>query len=492
MTIDQLIEQVRQSRADKLTLRKTHTDAIEEVRSLCLAETRDPTEDEAKAVTEARAAADVIDADVGVLTARIAELTEEKSKDEAADRLAGEFHSTGAGRPHYDQQHRVGDEPRTYTLEKSRKGEARWINDAYKAQVKNDPQARERIERHGKEVEVHGEMTERALSTGGIAGLVPPQFLIDMAAPILRNGRPFANAVTHKELPETGMQLNVPRMTTGGSESEQATENAAVSSTDEVWSNLSIPVCTVAGQAPVSRQVLERGEGMEEMIFLDLVRAYASRVDFLAINGTGSSGQPLGVLNTAGINAATAFGAVPGAANFTLKVAGQITAVTSQGAGVYPKLLVAHPRRWGWLTGIVDASNRPVVLANPMGPYNALATITAPGEIGADADPVSGLTIVGTHSSGLPILTDLNIPVTVGTNSEDVVLAVDTDQVFLWEDGDGMPNQLSFEQTAGQNLTTTVVVYGYVGFTAGRYPGAVGKLGGLDTVATQGLVAPTF
>jgi hypothetical protein len=200
----------------------------------------------------------------------------------------------------------------------------------------------------------------------------------------------------------------------------------------------------------------------------------------------------LGILNTAGINAATLFGAVPGAANFTLKVAGQITAVTSLGAGVSPKLLVAHPRRWGWLTGIVDASNRPVVLANPMGPFNALSTIKAPGLEGSDPDPVSGVTIVGTHSSGLPILTDLNIPITVGTNSEDVVLALDTDQIFLWEDGDGMPNQLSFEQTAGPSLTTTLVVYSYIAFTAGRYPGAVGKLGGLDSTATFGLVAPTF
>jgi hypothetical protein len=37
------------------------------------------------------------------------------------------------------------------------------------------------------------------------------------------------------------------------------------------------------------------------------------------------------------------------------------------------------------------------------------------------------------------------------------------------------------------------VSYGYYAFTAGRVPGAIGKVGGLDTGgATFGLVAPTF
>jgi len=490
MTIDQLIAQVRQSIADKLALRKTHTDAIEEIRSLCLAENRDPTDDESAKVTEARAAAYAVDPEVEQLRGREAELVEEKARDEAAGNLAREF-TSGAAKPKYGERATITSEPRTYTRETARKGVS-WISDAYNATKRGEPAAQERIDRHGREVIAEGELTARAVSTGVIAGLVPAQYLLDLAAPVLRNGRPLANLVTKHQLPESGMTALIPRGTTGASAAAQSTENSAVSSTDEAWSNLSVPIVTVSGQAPVSRQTLERGVGMDEILFLDLARAYASQIDNYLINGTGSSGQPFGILNTAGISAATAFGAAPSAANFTLKVAGQITGVTSSGAGIYPTLIVMHPRRWGWLTGIVDSSNRPVVLANPMGPYNALGVINAPGKEGSDVDPITGATIIGTHSSGLPIITDLNIPITVGTNSEDLVLVLDTNEMHLWEDGDGAPLQLSFEQTAGNNLTTTLVVYNYMAFTAGRYPTAAGKLGGLDTVATQGLVAPTF
>jgi hypothetical protein len=93
---------------------------------------------------------------------------------------------------------------------------------------------------------------------------------------------------------------------------------------------------------------------------------------------------------------------------------------------------------------------------------------------------------------GLPVVTDANIPTNVGTNLEDVILVVDADAILLWEDGDGMPRQLRFEQTLGQNLTIKLVAYGYTAFTAGRYPQGVARVGGADATAGQGLVAPTF
>ena len=215
--------------------------------------------------------------------------------------------------------------------------------------------------------------------------------------------------------------------------------------------------------------------------------------DNYVLNGTGASGQPLGILQTAGIGAATAFGAPVSAANFTLKVAGAITNVTSAGSGIYPKVLIMHPRRWGWATGLVDGSNRPIVLADSTGPMNALAAIANPGLSGGDTGDkgLHGFVVVGTHSSGLPVVTDLNVPTTAGTINEDIVIAADTQELHLWEDGDGLPRQLSFEQTLGNQLTTTLVVYSYAAFTAGRYPGAVSKIGGLDTTV-NGLIAPSF
>ena len=450
-----------------------------------------PNEQEQARFDAASDAKRALDTDITARSARVDSLRAEDAADKAAAAL-GEQRKPAVDKPAYDKVARVGQEPRTYTVESAKDGVS-FFTDAWLAR-KGSGEHAGRIERHGREVLVERELSQRALATGGIAGLAVPQYLVDMAALVLRAGRPFANVCNHHELPDQGMTLIIPRGTTGATAAEQATENSAVSNTDEVYANLNVPVVTVAAQQDVSRQTLERGTGMDGLIYADLARAHAARLDFLLINGTGASGQPFGLVNTAGIGAGTAFGAVPGAANLTLKVAGAVTGVASAGAGVMARLLLMHPRRWGFLTGLVDSSNRPIVIANQMGPFNASALINEPGKISADGSDYGLKTplIIGTHSSGLPVVTDLNVPTTVGTNVEDLIFALDTAECHLWEDGDGMPRQLEFEQTTGGSLTTKLVVYSYIAFTAGRYPAAVYKVGGLDTVATQGLVAPSF
>lgn len=401
-----------------------------------------------------------------------------------------------APRPKYDEVTRVTSEPRTYSRAQSESGDRSFFSDVYRAEQRSDYSARERLVRHQKECEVEGELSKRALATGGAAGLVVPQYLIDLAAPILRAGRPFLNVCNHNQIPEQGMSFVIPRGTTGASAALQATENSAVSITDEVWANLTVPVVTIAGQAQVSRQLLDRGApGTDAIIYMDLARAYHAQLDLQALTANNSPAGFYGVQNTAGIGAATAFGAAPTITNFNLKVAGQINSVAAAGAGVQARVIVMHPRRWSWLLGQVDSTGRPVVFANNVSNFNAAGIITNPGAISADTGGMNNplqSAFVGIHSSGLPVLTDLNVPAAVGTNSEDLVFVVDNTELFLWEDGDGNPKELRFEQTLGNQLTTTLVVAGYAAFSAGRYPLAVGKVGGLDTVATQGLVAPSF
>lgn len=417
------------------------------------------------------------------LGAELVSLRKEQEDDEritrAAEKRTPAAHGTGPAV--------VTKEERTYTLHEALRGRS-FFADAFRSEKMGDHAARQRLERHATEVQVHREMTERAASTGGFAGLIVPQYLVEWAAPKLRAGRGVANVVTKLPLPAEGMNLVITRGTTGASVDVQATENTAVSDTDEEWTDLTIPVRTIAGQQDVSRQVLERGTGNDQLIYLDLARAYGARLGTQVINGSGSSGQVKGILNTAGIGAATAFGAVVAAGNFTSKIAGINADVYSAGEGIAPDVLVMHPRRWGWLTSIVDASNRPLVTANTVANFNAAAVGSATGEAFADA-PVH---FAGTHSSGLPVLLDNNVPTNVGTNNEDVILSLDSDELLLWEEGDGLPRQLMFEQTTGGSLTTKLVVYGYVAFTAERYPEASSKVGGLDTVAGDGLIQPVF
>jgi hypothetical protein len=381
---------------------------------------------------------------------------------------------------------RVGNEPRTYSRQSEKEGLS-FFRDAW-GHHRGSTEARARIERHAREVEVNKEMSERAVASGTFGGLVVPQYLVEMAAIKLRAGRGTANIVSRHQIPETGMNLVIPRGTTGASADVQASENVNVSNTDEVWQDLTVPVRTISGQQDVSRQALERGQGVDELIYLDLTRAYGADLGYQVINGSGANGQLLGILNTGGIGAATAFGAAVTAQNLNSKIAGAEAFIWSGGQGLAPDVLVMHPRRWGWLLGQVDTNGRPIVVANSNGPQNAIGV----GGFGGDALADAPVQFVGMHNTGVPVLVDLNVGTANGTNNEDVVMALDSDELHLWEEGDGMPRQLSFEQTAGGSLTTKLVVYGYVAFTAGRYPQAVAKVGGLDTAAGNGLIAPVF
>lgn len=485
MTVEQLIARAQEAIATKLAARNSIAESLNALRGADVV-------DEAR-VDQLRADKAAADAELDLLEARVVSLRAEKASDDAVERLARET-TPGAPIPEqrngWENQTRTH-EARTYTRHSALAGTS-FFTDAYRAQFKSDYNASERLQRHMREVEIEEravlQSQERATTTGSFAGLVIPQYLPEMAAAILRFGRPTANVVAHHQLPAQGLSIVIQRATTGASAAVQATENTAVSSTDEVWADLTIPIRTIAGQQDVSRQSLERGYAVDEFIYTDLAKAYAAALDTQVISGSGASGQMLGILNTAGIGTSTAFGAAAGPANFNLKMAGANTNVYSAGQGLGPELIVMHPRRWGWLTGLVDSSNRPIVSANTVNNFNALAT----GTIGGEAFSDSPTPVAGIHSSGLPVLLDLNIPTNVGSLSEDVVLSIDADELHLWEDGDGMPRQLSFEQTTGGSLTTKLVVYGYAAFTAGRYPGATSKVGGLDTVAGNGLIAPTF
>lgn len=482
MTIDQLIAQLRSQTASKLAERNAHATELAELRGIT-----DLTDVQTARVSELRTAKDTIDADIDALRERMVELEAEKERDAAADRLSREV-SPAARRPAYDEVARTGYEPRTYTRETAREGRS-WFTDSFRHQFNGDINASERLNRHAREVQVEGEISERALTTGSFAGLVVPQYLVDLAAPVLRAGRPLADIVNGHDLPAEGQTLTIPRGTTGASVTAQNGENTVLSNTDEVWVDLVVPVRTIAGSQEVSRQALERGSNTDEILYLDLARAHAANLDTQVINGTGSAGQFKGILNTAGIGSGAAFGAAATAANFNRKVAGANTAVAQSGGGIFAKVIVMNPRRWGWLTAEADTTGRPIVTANTVPNFNGAAIITKPGET---SDHAAAPYFVGSHSSGLPVLSDMNVPTNVGTLNEDVVLSLDTAELHLWEENNGLPRQLNFEQRQGNQLTVDVIVYSYAAFTAERYPTASAKFGGIDTVAGNGLIAPIF
>jgi HK97 family phage major capsid protein len=372
---------------------------------------------------------------------------------------------------------KVTKEERTYTAVKDQRGEASFFADAFRMQ-RGDVSARDRLERHAREVVVEGEISQRATTTSSFAGLVVPQYLVDQAAIIARAGRPFANTCQRLPLPEQGMVFYITKGTTAATTAVQATQNTDVDNTDQVWADVQVNVQTIAGQQDVSRQSLERGTpGLDSLIYLDLSGAYSVNVDSQTIAGTGTGTK--GIQNAGG-NQSTAFTAAATTATFYTKAAGAVNSVLTN-RYLPPTHILMHPRRWAWLLGQTDSSQRPLVVPVAQGPTNATANFGASPEYGQ---------VVG-FLQGLPVVTDANVPTTVGTASEDLVFVYRNTDCLLWEEGDGLPRQLRFEETLGNQLTVKLVVYGYIAFTAERYPKGVSIIGGNGS-AGNGLVAPTF
>lgn len=373
----------------------------------------------------------------------------------------------------------VTKEERTYTAEKNARGEASFFADAWRMQ-QGDYSARERLERHAREITVEGEgISKRATTTSSFAGLVVPQYLVDQAASVAQAGRPFANTCQRLPLPEQGMVFYITKGTTAAATAVQATQNTAVQNTDQVWTDIQVNVQTIAGQQEVSRQSLERGTpGLDSLVYLDLAGSYAVNVDVRTITGTGTGTK--GIQNAGG-NQATAFTAAATVQTFYAKTAGAVNSVLTN-RFLPPTHILMHPRRWAWLLGQTDSTNRPLVVPVGQNPQNATANFGVSPEYGQ---------VVG-FLQGLPVVTDANVPTAVGTGPEDLVFVYRNTDCLLWEEGDGLPRQLRFDERLGNQLTVNLVVYGYIAFTAERYEKGVSIVGGNAGTAGFGLVAPTF
>ena len=356
----------------------------------------------------------------------------------------------------------VKSEPRTYTQNSTNS----FVADAYRAQFSNDFSAQERLARHMNEERVE----RRDVTSAAFAGLIVPQFLTDLAAPFARAGRPFLDASRKHALPDAGLVLSISKVTTGSATAVQ-TEGAAVQETNMDDTKLDINVVTVAGQQNVSRQALERGTNIDTLVMADLVSAYHTNLDKLFVDTSATS------LTATITQVVTYTDASPTVAELYPKIVDCIQRIqTTFFAG--PNFILMHPRRLAFILAAVDGQNRP--LAVPVPNFNGQPAFASGN--GAPVYGNSGYTMLG-----LPIITDANVRTDngVGTN-EDVIIVGNSQESHLWEQGNGDPMMLRFEQPKGAELDVQMVVYGYSAYTANRYPNAFALVGG------TGLITPSF
>ena len=349
---------------------------------------------------------------------------------------------------------RVTREARTYRPD----GDASFVRDAFAAQILGDFDARERLARHQQEERIE----KRDVGTANFAGLVVPQFLTDLAAPLARAGRPVADRCRQHVLPAQGMTLSISRVTTGSAVAAQ-TEGSAVQETDMDDTKLDISVVTIAGQQDVSRQALERGTGIDALVMADLAAAYHTLLDSNVVaEAVTRAGQSV-----------TYTDASPTVAELYPKILDAVQKVqTTFFAG--PNVIICHPRRLAWILAATDTAGRPLAVPSLNGPQNAIASGSGSVQYGNS----------GYNIAGLPVITDANVTITNNTD-QDVILVGNLQELHLWESA-GAPFMLRFEQPDAGSLEVKAVVYGYAAYTAGRYPDAWAKITG------TGLATPTF
>jgi len=328
-------------------------------------------------------------------------------------------------------------------------GQASFFRDVIYAH-NGDGEARERLHRHSVE------MRDVTAASGG-AGYIPPQYLAEFAAPKVRAGGPLLAQLPKAPLPDAGMTISVPRVTTGTSVAVQ-TENGSVSETDFVSSQLSTSVRTIAGQSDISIQFFERSfPGADVVIADDLARAYTTEFDRQLINGVTASSEHTGLLNVASIGSVTFTSTTPTASDFLAPIYKAISTVTSNYFEA-PTHIVVAPRRAAFLAAGQSTST-------PIFQQGGLMMATGEQESG----------LVGTIA-GLPVVVDANMPTTLGTGTdEDAILVINANALRVME---GTPRFKVHESVGSGTLTVRLSYYGYSAFMSGRYPEAICKITG--------------
>jgi HK97 family phage major capsid protein/HK97 family phage prohead protease len=106
----------------------------------------------------------------------------------------------------------------------------------------------------------------------------------------------------------TGLQGNVaiPRQTVAATPVWLANEASTVTESQQTFAQVALTPKTVGGYTEISRLLLlQSNPSAEGLVMADLAAIVALAVDLAGLTGSGASGQPTGIINTAGIGGVT-------------------------------------------------------------------------------------------------------------------------------------------------------------------------------------------
>jgi HK97 family phage major capsid protein len=326
----------------------------------------------------------------------------------------------------------------------------------------------------------------RALNSSSTTGgdFLPPIFAAQEWALKRRARRVTSLLVRNLPLSATGNSITIPKYS-GPTDAVlvQTADNATVNSADGSTSTITLPVCTAVGSADTSRQIFERSEpGLDLVLLGDLYSDLNKKLNFYVVQGTGSNGQPQGILGTSSINSIVFTAATPTVALLYPRL---LDAVRQVEEAVFdaPTAIVMTARRWAWIMAAVDTAGRPLAVPANQGVMNAAGLVNQNAKdtpFGMDAVTPAG------YMASLPVYVDETLPKTLGAStSEDRIVVAQFEESLLFLDPNG-PRDFVWDAPLSATAGIRLQVLTYFAFSAGRQPGAVSVISG------SGLIAPTF
>jgi HK97 family phage major capsid protein len=496
-----VLEFLRRRLAELLEQRKTAAAERDQVLAAPEREKRDLNDAEKTAFTEKRAAVTALDTEIEGVQARIKDAEDDEKRNQTAATLLAEGGQTGDRR----SGGAVVTEPLTY----NRHSRNSYFRDLARSTFQSDQDAAERLQRHAAELRVElparearreararQQMDELATSerwrdeqraaafeqrvnpnrTDGQGGyFVPPLWLIDEAIGLPRFARPIADSVRNLELPAGTDSINLPKVATGTATAAQTADAASVQSTDMTDTSVSASVYTVAGQQDVAMQLLDQSPapGFDSIVMNDLQADLALRQDVHVISGSGSSGQPTGILNVSSPNAITFTNGSPTLPLMWVPWLQSISQIATN-RKLPPTATFVIPSIWYWAASQLDTTNHPLIIPEQNGPFNAMALQTG----AASEGPVGRLTV------GTPVILDGSIPSNLGAGTNETrIITLRTSDLYLWEGG--VQTRVLREVLSG-TLQVRFQIYRYAAFMGNRLSKAISIVSGTGMIPTSG------
>ena len=218
--------------------------------------------------------------------------------------------------------------------------------------------------------------------------------------------------------------VKIPRKSAGASAGWVSSEGGATSESEMTLATVSLTPKTLGAFTDVTRQLLiQSSEDIDRLIRDDLTTAIAIAIDKAALEGSGSSGAPTGILSTSGVNTVTDFAA---ATPTFAEVVTLQTAVSEDNALFGNLAYIVPPAMYGALKTKEKATNTAqFVVENDgsIGGYNAIVSAQATAGnlyFGNFAD-----CLVGFFGSGVDIIVDTSTGATAGTQRIVALQSVD-------------------------------------------------------------------